>query len=216
MAWCYSAGVTKRQRSSDALPAVWLVSDARNDAGLSRAIARLPRGSGVIFRHRHLEPAARRARFDEVLRAARARGCVVVLAGGMGEARAWGADGAYGAARVLARGGVGVRLVTAHSLREIGAARRADAVVLSPVFATRSHVGSAVLGAVRWLLLARRCRERAVALGGMDAVRARRLGGVRFAAIDGLSGGCLGQGGCEGLALCAAGTFGADLRRAWR
>jgi len=189
MAWCYSAGVTKRQRSTDALPAVWLVSDARNDAGLLCAIARLPRGSGVIFRHRHLDAAARRVRFEQVLRAARARGCLVVLAGGMAEARAWGADGAYGAARLVARGGAGVRLVTAHSLAEIGAARRADAVLLSPMFATRSHPGGAVLGAVRWLLLARRCRGKAVALGGIDAARARRLGGVRFAAIDGLSAG---------------------------
>ena len=36
------------------LAAVWLISDARNDAVLEAALMRLPRGSGFIFRHYHL------------------------------------------------------------------------------------------------------------------------------------------------------------------
>ena len=91
------------------LPRLWLISDARNDAGLAAALARLPRGSGFIFRHYHLPPAARQARFTALARLARQRAMVVVLAGTPAEARRWGADGAYGAGHQLARGGTGRR-----------------------------------------------------------------------------------------------------------
>ncbi len=167
-----------------ALPALLLLSDARNDAVLERAIARLPRGSGMVFRHYHLEPAARRARYETLRRQCRARGIVMFAARGM---PGWRADGAYGAPGALPR--AGLRLATAHSLREIGAAvrARADAVLLSPVFATRTHPGGKVLGAVRFLALARRCPLPVYALGGMTAQRAARLPVQGWAAIDGLS-----------------------------
>jgi len=187
MVACYSAAM--RQCHPLSLPRLWLVSDARNDAVLERAIARLPRGSGLIFRHYHLPPGERRARFAVLARAIHARGGVAVLAGDMALARRWGADGAYGAPGLVGPGGRGLRLVTTHSLREIARARRvrADALLLSPAFATRSHPGAAGLGVVRWRLLARRGCLTVVALGGMDGARARRLGAQAWAAIDGLS-----------------------------
>jgi thiamine-phosphate pyrophosphorylase len=82
----------------------------------------------------------------------------------------------------------GLKLITAHSLREIAAGRRAraDAIVLSPVFATRSHPGARTLGPLRFRLLAARAGLPVIALGGMDAARARRLGQAPWAAIDGL------------------------------
>ncbi len=177
--------MTKRQPP---LPALWLISDARNDAALEVALARLPRGSGLIFRHYHLPPAERRARFIALARAARARAGVVVLAGTMAQARAWGADGAYGSAARLTRGRAGLRLVTAHCLRELGQARaaRADLALLSPAFATRSHPGADPLGVQRWRALAGQARVPVAALGGMSAARARALGALRWAAIDGL------------------------------
>jgi thiamine-phosphate pyrophosphorylase len=81
-----------------------------------------------------------------------------------------------------------LRLVTAHSLREVAVARRAraDAIVLSPVFPTRSHPGATALGPLRFRLLATRAGTPVIALGGMDARRARRIGARRWAAIDGL------------------------------
>ena len=81
----------RQSPSRDALPDLWLVSDARNDAALERALARLPRGSGLIVRHYHLAPDARRERFDALARLARRRGHRVVLAGSAEQARRWDA-----------------------------------------------------------------------------------------------------------------------------
>jgi len=177
----------KRQPPS---PKLWLISDARNDGVLIHALAKMPRGQGLIFRHYHLDNRARRARYQACARAARARGHVVVLAGPMAQARRWGADGAYGRPAMLARGGRGLRLITAHSLRDIAMATRAraDAVLLSPAFPTRSHASATALGAVRWRLLAAHVRVAVIALGGMNTHSARALGVRIWAAIDGLSG----------------------------
>lgn len=175
-----------RQRQP-ALPRLWLVSDARNDAVLERALARLPRGSGFIYRHYHLAEPERRARFARLLGLARKRGHVVALAAEAGTARRWKAHAAYGSSRQLARGPALPRLLTAHSLREIGQARRGDAILLSPVFPTRSHPGTRALGALRFRLLAARVRVPVVALGGMTRQTARRLKDHAWAAIDGLS-----------------------------
>jgi thiamine-phosphate pyrophosphorylase len=186
MARCYSARTMKRQPT---LPRLWLISDARNDARLEAALHSLPRGSGFIFRHYHLPPKARRARFAALARLARARGLVVLLAGSTAEARRWGADGAYGPPDRLSPSPAGLRLATAHSLRELATARAigADAALLSPAYPTRSHPGAAALGPVRWRALAARARVPVIALGGMNARRARALGCRHWAAIDGLS-----------------------------
>lgn len=182
----YSGCVTRAKT----LPALWLISDARNDAVLERALARLPRGSGLIYRHYHLEGPERLARFRQLRRAARARGHRIVLADSALTAREWGADGIYGAPRSLwpRRAGL-MHLATAHDLDELGLAARlgADAALLSPVFATRSHPGGGTLGPVRFRLLARQTRLPVIALGGMDAHKARGLKWHRWAAIDGLS-----------------------------
>lgn len=169
------------------LPLLWLVTDARNDAALERALARLPRGSGLIFRHYHLPGPERRARFIALARVARRFGHVMVLAGSAAMARRWGADGAYGAPGLLARGPRVLLLATVHSLRELARAGRADAVLLSPAFATASHPGARGLGAVRWRLLAARSTVPVIALGGMTVRRARVHDIARWAAIDGLS-----------------------------
>lgn len=168
------------------VPRVVLLSDARNDNHLESAISRLPRGSALVFRHYHLPPAARRARFAVLRRLCARRGVLIITAG---EARGWRADGRYGAPQSLGRPASGLRLATAHSLAEIGAAgrARASAILLSPVFPTRSHPGAPVLGPVRFLLLARRAPLPVIALGGMTKHRAARLPVRGWAAIDGLA-----------------------------
>ena len=172
------------------LPHLWLLSDARNDAGLEGALARLPGGSGFVYRHYHLPPAERLTRFRQLARRARAQGHLVILADSALTAREWGADGIYGAPRALyPRRRDLLRIATAHDLREIGEANRAraDALMLSPVFPTRSHEGAATLGPARFRTLAAHSRVPVIALGGMTAESAQRLGWPRWAAIDGLS-----------------------------
>ncbi len=186
----YSAGVTLRQPFPlSSLPALWLLTDERNDAGLPSAISTLPMGSAVVFRHYHLPPQDRLARFRIVQRLCRASEHRLILADSALTAREWGADGIYGAARSLypTRRDL-LTIATAHNLREIGDAARmgADAVMLSPVFATRSHPGAPVLGPVRFRLLAAQSPVPVIALGGMSPRRAGSMNWPRFAAIDGL------------------------------
>lgn len=155
---------------------------------LERALERLPRGSGLVFRHYHLPSGERAARFAALARLARRRGHWAVLSGSAASARRWGADAAYGPAAVLSKGTALPRLMTVHSLRELGAARRARAlaVLLSPVFPTRSHPGAGGLGPLRFRLIAARSLVPVIALGGMNRRAAARLKHPRWAAIDGL------------------------------
>lgn len=180
--------------SPSTLPRLWLLSDARNDHALEESLERLPRGSGFIYRHYHLSPTERKARYRELARIARARDHLVVLADSAANALAWGADGTYGAPRALAPRRAGLlRLATAHDMREIALARLvgADAALLSPAFATRSHPDARALGAVRFRLLAGQTPLPVIALGGMARASAHRLAWPCWAAIDGLTHGCI-------------------------
>jgi len=171
------------------LPDLWLISDERNDAALEDALRRLPRGSGFIYRHYHLPDGERIARWFELRDLARSRGHLVILADSALTAREWGADGLYGAPRALYPTSELLTLATAHNLAEIGLANRtrADAVLLSPVFPTRSHPKAKTLGPRRFRLLAAHAAMPVIALGGMTAHTAHRLNWPRWAAIDGLS-----------------------------
>jgi thiamine-phosphate pyrophosphorylase len=169
--------VPPRADKDQRVPRLVLLTDARNDHGLERALRRLPRGSALVFRHYHLEPVARAARLRVLTRICAMRGIAVVRAG-IG----------YGPAGRLSRRAA-LRLATAHDLRDIGAAVRAgaDAVLLSPVFPTRSHPGAPVLGALRFNCLARLSPVPVLALGGMTRRRMAQLRTHGFAAIDGLT-----------------------------
>ena len=174
------------------LPDIWLLSDARNDAVLEAILHRSPGRIGLVFRHYFLAPDARRARYDALKRVADAGGHVTILAGSAALAKRWGAHGYYAPARRLSprRSGL-IAIATAHDMGEIAAANRigADALMVSPVFATRSHPGARTLGPVRFRHMARYAQAPVIALGGMDRDRASRLDWQRWAAIDGLCAG---------------------------
>jgi thiamine-phosphate pyrophosphorylase len=146
-------------------PSAWLITDPRLGPGMLRQIARLPRRTGVLVRHHHLAPGARARLLRAIRRIARQRALLVI-------------DEAVGtAARV-------------HDPREIARARLGGAKLLlvSPVFATRSHPQWAALPRMRAAALVRLCSGQAVALGGMDAARfaqVRWLGFTGWAGIDG-------------------------------
>ncbi|MBU2587460.1 MAG: thiamine phosphate synthase [Alphaproteobacteria bacterium] len=181
----YSGSMTR----ANPLPALWLLSDARNDAGLEAALIRLPRGNAFVFRHYHLDDKARRQRFERLTAVARAGEHLVILSGPAELAQEWGADGIYGPPEKLGKLPGLLRLAAAHNAREIALANRAGAhgVFLSPVFPTRSHPGGECLGPEKFRELAVQAEMPVIALGGMTAERARHLDWPRWAAIDGLS-----------------------------
>jgi thiamine-phosphate pyrophosphorylase len=155
-----------------------LMTDERQGDDLWAALRRLPRGSGLVFRHYATPAAERRRLFARVVRIARARGLMVVRAG------AWCGSGAAG---VHNQRGLGLRTASAHSRAEAIAAERrgADLVFLSPVFTTQSHPGAEVLGVGMAERVAQDLRLPAIALGGMNAARFRGLRGFYgWAAID--------------------------------
>ena len=153
---------------------LWLMTDERI-GDVRAAVAALPRGSGVVFRHFSLPKLERRALFAQVRRIARRRQLTMVV---------------EGTDRTLR--GDGLHMMRAHDARELHLARRARAelVFASPVFATRSHPGARTLGVVRLGLMLGAMRSRAVALGGMNATRWKRVRALElhgWAAIDGLN-----------------------------
>ncbi len=172
------------------LPNHWLLSDERNDAVLDARLAAFREPVGFVYRHYHLLPEERLARFKALAAVARREGHLVILSDSTLTAREWGADGVYGAPLSIypTRRDL-VAVATVHNMREIGQANRigADAVMLSPVFPTRSHPGSAVLGPTRFRILASRAQMPVIALGGMSARSAKLLDWDSWAAIDGLS-----------------------------
>ena len=175
---------------NQSLPQLWLISDERNDAQLETALRKLPRGSGFIYRHYHLDDPARWERFNALKRIARGRGHLVILADSALTAAEWGADGTYGSARSQwPRRRDLIHLATAHNLREIELANQfgSDLILLSPVYSTRSHPGGQTLGPARFRLLAQRARMPVIALGGMNRQKSRALRWPNWAAIDGLS-----------------------------
>ena len=155
------------------LPRLWLMTDARMGEALLPAIAALPKGAGLVFRHYELDAAERRALLTKVRRIARARRLVLVVAG---------KGGAHGRHR-------GAITAPVHSVRERIAAERAGAklMFISPVFATASHPGAKPLGRVRFGMLVQGATRPIIALGGMNARRALSLAAFKihgWAGID--------------------------------
>ena len=167
------------------LPEAWLFTDARMGDALWRAIARLPRGSGIVFRHDDAED--RQALARRVKAAARRGGHMLVVAGDAKLARRTGAAGVHvktghGAARPA-------MTAAAHGRADIVRAQRAGArlVFLSPVHATRSHPDATPLGRVRFGLMLHGAGIAVAALGGMTKRRFRALkplGARGWGAID--------------------------------
>jgi thiamine-phosphate pyrophosphorylase len=164
------------------LPNVWLFSDERLSAGMAELAALLPPGSGIVLRHDSLAPGARWRLLRRLMRTARARGLIVLLAGAPDTARRWGADGVHLRQRSVHRAAQAHQLgllvtLPVHDRHEARRARRAkaDGVFISPLHPTRSHPGAPALGRAAWLRLARLSGAKAVALGGMTPARARAL-----------------------------------------
>lgn len=159
------------------LPPIWLMTDARFGDGLLRAIRRLPLKSGVIFRHYHLSPVARRTLFNQVKRICRLRGHMLFLASDERTAILWHADGFHAPVNQR-RSRYLPRSAPVHNIREMAGAqlKRADMVLVSPVFVTASHPGARCLGQSGLMRLAASASNmNVIALGGMTRRRASAL-----------------------------------------
>ena len=170
--------------ASQPLPRLWLMTDERQGDAVLEAVARLPEGAGIVFRHYSLPEPERRAWFGRVRVAAGGR--LLLLAGTAETARAWGGDGSHGPGT-----GEGLRTASAHDLAEIRAAEAAGAaaIFLGPVFPTRSHPERPPLGPERFDALARQTKLPVIALGGMNAEHAKTLTeAYGWAGIDAWSG----------------------------
>lgn len=171
------------------IPRIWLMTDERMGETLWDALDRLPRGSGVVFRHYSLKRAQRVALFRKVAAVARRRHLVLLRGGPAPLGREAGTHGARGR---------GIQSRAMHSAREATDARRqgADVVFVSPMWPTSSHPGQPGLGRVRLGLLMRGVTMPVIALGGMDAQRFRSLKALNvhgWAAIDAWTGNQAGK-----------------------
>ena len=163
------------------------MTDERMGKGLWAALDRLPRGAGVVFRHYGLPAGERRLLFAAVAKVAKRRRLLLIRAG---DTAFSGEKGIHGRDPRRHRGQRRIfKTWPAHSPAEIIAGKRAgaDLIFISPVFATRSHPTGRPLGPLRAAMLARLAGDNAIALGGVDERRFRRLGRgqfVGYAAID--------------------------------
>jgi thiamine-phosphate pyrophosphorylase len=160
---------------SHPLPKIWLMTDERLGDDLLPAIQRLPARSGVIFRHYHLDAAARKFLFGQVMRMCRRRGHVLLLAGDERTAMRWHADGFHQRSQRASRL---LHSAPVHDAREIAGvkAARPDLVFLSPIFATNSHPGARPLGPLSFNRIAKLASpSHIIALGGMNRRNAQML-----------------------------------------
>lgn len=175
-----------RQRSQ--LPTLWLFTDEVRLPDPLPAIARLPKGAGLVFRH---DPARYRASLGKaVARLCRIRSLTLVVAGNSRLAAALGAglhmrDGRRSLSRFAVQRRGAVLTSSAHDLVSLRRASQAGAAVvfLSPAFRTESHPGQPALGPLRWNRLARQGTTGVAALGGIDGSNVRRLSSRACAAV---------------------------------
>jgi thiamine-phosphate pyrophosphorylase len=186
-----------RAETLRALPALVLMTDDDRLADPLAAAQMLPRGSLVILRARD---AARRAALAQALvRMARPLGIRVSIAGDPDLAAHCGADGVHfpevrigEAAHWRVSRPQWLITCAAHSLTACANAHiaLADAVLLAPVFPTKSHPGRNFLGPFRARTIAHTSPIPVYALGGIDAQNAARLvdgGFIGLAAVEGLA-----------------------------
>jgi thiamine-phosphate pyrophosphorylase len=179
------------------LPSLLFFTDPARTPDPEAVLRRLPRGAGVVFRAFGAADAA--AQGTRLRRIAWRRGLTLLAGADPALAAAIRADGVHLPERDAARATRLRRMrpgwivtVAAHSLRAAIASRRAgaDAVVVSPVFPSRSPSAGKPLGPLRLAILVRAASCPVYALGGIDAAGAQRIariGVTGFAAVEALT-----------------------------
>lgn len=206
---------TEPFRSQSAVPSLLLLTDSDRLPEPEAAIARLPGGirsrlgqrfkAAVIVRER--DPASLEKLVRRLRPLCRQRGIALIIANDIRLALRVDADGVHFAernlsarlARFLSTRRRRRLLVTAsaHNARAVLKACKldVDAILVAPVFATKSHPGSVSLGAIRFAGIISKSKARLrgrtiIALGGVAPQNANRLiaaGANGFAAIESLA-----------------------------
>jgi thiamine-phosphate pyrophosphorylase len=156
----------------------------------------LPKGSGFILRHYLFSDRKRLAL--QVVKACRERNLLCFIAGDLQLCMHIKADGIHLPEHLLRRPTYGLShfkqqggLVTAaaHSLSAGLLAQKygVDGVFVSPVFATKSHVGSPHLGLMRFSQITQHLSVPAFALGGIKLSQTTRLKKSGAYGIGGIS-----------------------------
>ncbi len=161
-----------------AYPRIWLMTDPRIDDILLRAVQALPMGSGIIFRHYHLEQDARHGLFMKIRHICKRRGHSILIAGDERLSRDWGADGFHGRTAPRSLSKRILRSAPVHDRAELRQALRHSCHLLfiSPIYPTRSHPKAKTLGILGFTALANQSGSaKAIALGGMNRTRAAML-----------------------------------------
>lgn len=160
-------------------PRKWLMTDERLGERLWDAVAMMPSGAGVVFRHYRTSD---RERVELGLRLAAtcdSRGLTLAVAGSVDLAITLGAQLVHNP-----RGDPGSLTMSrsAHSAKEVAGACRAGAalIFLSPVYATTSHPGQTPLSRDEVRLATAACAAPVIALGGMNQARFDQLEGAGF------------------------------------
>ena len=165
-------------------PSLLLVTDPVRLPDPLAIMARLPPGSGVLLR----PYGGAECPVVQIAALARQRRLVLLVAGDWRLAARLGAQGLHlpegrGRHGLLApalgwrRRHKALLTMACHSPAALGQAARlkTDAALLSPVFATASHVGAKPIGPLRFALWSRRMLLPVLALGGITARTAARL-----------------------------------------
>lgn len=161
------------------LPPLILVTDSAHLPDPVAAARRLPHGCAVLLRH--YEDPARERLAVELAAVCNSGGHLLLIGGDADLARRVGAGGLHLPQRDVARftreEWPGVVTAAAHSAAAVGMARTrgADAVLLSPVFATASHPETEPLGVDRFAAIAGAARLPVYALGGISAANSESL-----------------------------------------
>jgi len=160
-------------------------------------VASLPRGSAIVYRAFGAADAVTAGR--SLARLARRRGVLMFVGADPRLAAAVGADGVHLPERLAGRRGRnhGLRrrfrlTAAAHGLPAVRRARAAgvEAVVVSPVFPSRSPSAGPPIGALRFRTLVRAARLPVYALGGVTPRTAKALkgcGAIGLAAVEALT-----------------------------
>lgn len=172
-----------REAGAPAIPALYFLTDPARTPDPVKVARTLPPGTCVIYRHFGAPERSRVAR--ALKRVCDARGLTLLIAADPLLARRIGADGVHWPERQVRRMRIEGRLVTAaaHSARGVKRAAKADAILLSPLFATASASARPPLGVARAARLAQKARTYVIALGGINAANARTLKGRGFAGL---------------------------------